>query len=771
MKLAYLLLSCSDAPRVTNVTKDWVFRLATHAAGYFLDMSGGRELMEFRVCDWFPLAATSKEWNDWQFDAGDHVVPMVASGLNVDLSPYDHFVLIIDKADAHSAASSPNRKYTHMSAQDANAAILCHELGHQYDSNHANTETPGGFREYGDYFCIMGAEGAKYSYTEASLNFVNYVGQPLWRYCDQCMAMFYDGYPDKGRCAGGPHLGPSALKGHKSSEAEFSFVLPHDIPGPGQSNWRYCNLCHSMFFDGYPAKGVCPGNSGNGHVAQGYMFVLQHDIEDTGQANWRYCQRCHALFYDGYARKGACPSGPGGHQAAGYNFSLPHNIPGHAAAGPGMVAPNVAACGWLDFGRQGDGRDLGPVLHSRPADTTVDLAPFRGAPPNGYQGVTAYAWGDGLLPGRPEERLVIEYRSRDGRDRGLPTTDAGGPGYVVIHQTHGSGRKSSSAQLNWLPVEQGATAYLEPGGIEVTIAGYDASRSVASVRIHGDVWPPAPGQPNWRYCRKCQAMFYDGYPAKGGCPAGGAHVASGWNFVLQHDTSSPGQHDWRFCLKCQSLFFDGNATSGHCLAQGHVPDGFNFTIPHDIAGVGQSSWRACRKCQLMFFDGNPQKGSCPQGGAHAAAAGYGYNYSLPHDAPGPGQADWRFCSKCESLFYDGFPSKGACRAGGGHTSSGYNFRLPHDTPGGGQDQWRYCRNCHGLYFDGDDAKGICVAPGHLASGFNLVLPHDLSGPGQNNWRYCGNCNEMFFDGYPTKGACPTGGAHSASGYNFVLQHR
>ena len=41
-------------------------------------------------------------------------------------------------------------------------------------------------------------------------------------------------------------------------------------------------------------------------------------------------------------------------------------------------------------------------------------------------------------------------------------------------------------------------------------------------------------QADWRFCQKCQSMFFDGYPTKGVCPAGGAHNAQGYNFVLAH---------------------------------------------------------------------------------------------------------------------------------------------------------------------------------------------------------------------------------------------
>src|ERR1017187_3306779 len=41
-------------------------------------------------------------------------------------------------------------------------------------------------------------------------------------------------------------------------------------------------------------------------------------------------------------------------------------------------------------------------------------------------------------------------------------------------------------------------------------------------------------QPDWRFCNKCEVMFFNGYGNKGRCAAGGAHVAQGYNFVLPH---------------------------------------------------------------------------------------------------------------------------------------------------------------------------------------------------------------------------------------------
>jgi hypothetical protein len=147
--------------------------------------------------------------------------------------------------------------------------------------------------------------------------------QDDWRFCEKCYAMFYDGFADKGRCAFGA--------GHVSQG--LMFALPYGLTTTGtvQENWRYCEKCHVMFYDGFADKGSCP--AGGGHAAQGIVFSLQHSIPSSASAqdNWRYCQKCHAMFYDGFANNGICSAG-GGHVAQGLNFTLPHT-------GAGMASP------------------------------------------------------------------------------------------------------------------------------------------------------------------------------------------------------------------------------------------------------------------------------------------------------------------------------------------------------------------------------------------------------------------------------------------------
>ena len=90
-------------------------------------------------------------------------------------------------------------------------------------------------------------------------------------------------------------------------------------------------------------------------------------------------------------------------------------------------------------------------------------------------------------------------------------------------------------------------------------------------------------QDQWRFCGKCDGMFFDGSPDKGRCPAGGAHQANGFNFVLPHDVpeTPSAQKNWRFCGKCHGMFFDGFPNKGRCPGGGaHQANGFNFVLPH-----------------------------------------------------------------------------------------------------------------------------------------------------------------------------------------------
>ena len=161
---------------------------------------------------------------------------------------------------------------------------------------------------------LMGAWSAVATLTIDALSIRAYAAtQDNWRSCDKCHMIFYNGYR-KSICPAGNR--------HQASMIA-NYLLPYDVPATPQAQgaWRFCNKCESLFFDGYTPKGVCP--AGQGHVAQGLVFVLRHDVNDRfADKNWRYCTKCHALFYDHSGKdKGKCPAG-GGHVEAGFNFVI-----------------------------------------------------------------------------------------------------------------------------------------------------------------------------------------------------------------------------------------------------------------------------------------------------------------------------------------------------------------------------------------------------------------------------------------------------------------
>jgi extracellular elastinolytic metalloproteinase len=126
------------------------------------------------------------------------------------------------------------------------------------------------------------------------------------------------------------------------------------------------------------------------------------------------------------------------------------------------------------------------------------------------------------------------------------------------------------------------------------------------------------GQDNWRWCSKCQGLWFGGN-AGSHCPVGGSHIQAGsgnYDLVMGW-AAAPGQANWRWCHKCQGLYFAGNPGS-HCPAGGaheNVGSGDYKLIFNAWVGSGQRDWRWCNKCQGLYFGGNPGS-HCPAGGAH-----------------------------------------------------------------------------------------------------------------------------------------------------------
>lgn len=143
-----------------------------------------------------------------------------------------------------------------------------------------------------------------------------------WRWCDKCYGIFWNGYQSKGRCPSG---------GGHNPHATDNYFLPksdgNDTPKT-QSRWRWCDKCYALFFNGYsPQAGKCPAGGGH-NAATNSVYRIPHSVpsDGTNRAGYRFCTKCFWMFWDGYNTKGNCPGG-GGHTAAGHHFVLPHNLP------------------------------------------------------------------------------------------------------------------------------------------------------------------------------------------------------------------------------------------------------------------------------------------------------------------------------------------------------------------------------------------------------------------------------------------------------------
>lgn len=104
--------------------------------------------------------------------------------------------------------------------------------------------------------------------------------------------------------------------------------------------------------------------------------------------------------------------------------------------------------------------------------------------------------------------------------------------------------------------------------------------------------PTPPGyQDNWSWCNKCQGLYWGLGVHESSCPAGDRHAApadsGSWNYSLPHNAApSPAmQPDWRWCDKCQGLFFGGGQATSKCPTGGThaaVQDSGsgNYSLPH-----------------------------------------------------------------------------------------------------------------------------------------------------------------------------------------------
>ena len=142
-------------------------------------------------------------------------------------------------------------------------------------------------------------------------------------------------------------------------------------------------------------------------------------------------------------------------------------------------------------------------------------------------------------------------------------------------------------------------------------------------------------QQGWRWCRKCQGLFFARNPTQGeSVPADRKpHNNTGSGaYVLHHQSSPiPGQDGWAWCPACQGLYFRYGGP-GVCPAgnQGHgYVEGSDYVLL-GAPGVGQNGWSWCQNCQGLHFAA-AGLGPCPAGEQHSSLGSGDYVLSGEED--------------------------------------------------------------------------------------------------------------------------------------------
>jgi hypothetical protein len=586
------------------------------------------------------------------------------------------------------------------------------------------------------------------------------MGQSEWRWCHKCQGLFYaNGLTNAGACPadGQPHENLNSGN-YAPSQA------PIGLPDPNQDDWRWCHKCQGMFFaSGRARAGVCPFDRQAHENSGSADYVLMHDLNDfvatnRGQDQWRWCHKCQGLFYsNAQPLAGVCPADNRQHdasQSANYILIPPYNL-----------------------GQTFSAHEMG---HGYGLDHSFDTSAAK----------------NGNRPGEYGDPLDIMSAMS------VQSFSSVGP-----YGTSGPGVNTPTLlKLGWMPPDRVRTKNVATGAVTVDLAavnhpadsgflmarvvtpdrvytaelrrpdGWDRGIGAGGVFIHQLVTPYTTGQNLWRWCKKCQGLYYAGRSA---CPAGGAHAQNNSaNYRLTRDTSpGGGQHNWRWCSKCQGLGYGGGTTPGNCAAGGlhdHSVSSDYVLMLNRLDAGGQGNWRWCRKCQGLAFGGRLSPGACPAQGVHdfSQSGDYHLPHNIPPTPPVPSQDEWRWCHKCEGLAFAGF---GSCPVGGFHdgTESG-DYSLAFSSPGvPGQAGWRWCRKCFGMGFGGNPTPGACPSTGqhdYSQSGDYTLFRDAPAALGQQGWRWCHKCQGLFYGDNAASSRCPFDkGLHEGSpSSNYVL---
>jgi hypothetical protein len=513
------------------------------------------------------------------------------------------------------------------------------------------------------------------------------------------------------------------------------------------------------------------------HRAVGWNFVIPNDhrgaTEFTGQPDWRLCSRCQGLFWaPGGDRSGSVCSKGGEHyfEPDSWNFVLPND---HQGATELTGQPDWRFCGkchglfWAPEGTS--------------AGTVCPAGDEHAVPPGSWN-------------------FVLPSREQGAAD------PSGQPGWRFCGKCHGlafcpddighgtvcpAGNPRNADLVAWtddVTVTPSAAVGHQPIGLHFVLPNFQQGAT------------PEQGQPDWRFCGKCQGLFWAGQGDVSGsvCPVGGQHLIpdGSWTFVLPNDhqgaTGATGQGDWRFCDRCHGLFWEpgyptslGDPTPTVCPVDGapHAfnPASWNFFLPNQEqgAGNGQPDWRFCLYCHGLFWNGGDTVGVCPA----VRGGGIRLHPVLKTGSPefDPLVGDWPVgLTKSDEA------------PGGAFSHDGRVHVFVNISPERYSEHIRPADPAYGTYLISKDDPsrpgpyqvdllfspriGACpvdeegsVLQSHQPLGDFYTLPHELAeDPArQSGWRRCAKCAALFQPG--AGDACwADGDPHTGEPFDFVL---
>lgn len=237
-----------------------------------------------------------------------------------------------------------------------------------------------------------------------------------------------------------------------------------------------------------------------------------------------------------------------------------------------------------------------------------------------------FASGDATAPGTPDRSIPANAASVFGSESGGVAVGA-----IGLVRYAGDGVELTAQWSNPFFGDNTAMAYAtgQRAGLfwTTSIAGNGDEKAHFAYDF---IWA---AQDKWHWCKNCEGLFFAGNPTRGACPGAGgsAHDPTGsgnYGVVMNQPTSVALQDKWRWCRKCEGLFYGGSpANAGVCPAGGahDAAQSGNYALNQGFPFPGaQPGWRWCHKCQGLHFVGS-RFGPCPAGGNHEVTSSGNYS--------------------------------------------------------------------------------------------------------------------------------------------------